>query len=266
MIEKILTKAWNNYKKNFAVLIGSFLISIIVPGIVVGAVGVVSFLPLILKVTSLGMENGLKSAISSNALLYLFIPLVIVFTTLLLVSPPFSYGFMHVIKLSRKRKVKIKMIFDGVKIFWKRAIAQQILALIFLFLASVPFIISAVNYVSPFYTKTNYASLFYTEAMPLELTAIIFLWSIAMLILGFLFMFWPASIVVYNVGVTEGLKRGMKKVSSNLLESLILILVIMLLSVATSALESIIPIVPTILIRPLYTSIIIEGCINLKEK
>jgi len=260
MIEKILTKAWNNYKKNFVILVGSFLVSIIVPGIVVGVVGVVSFLPLILKVISLGVENGLKSAISSNALLYLFIPLVIVFTTLLLVSPPFSYGFMHVIKLSRKRKVKIKMIFDGVKIFWNRAILQQILALIFFSLASVPFIISFII------SAVNYAPLSYTKTMPLGFAVIIFLWSIAMLILGFLFMFWPASIVVYNVGVTEGLKRGMKKVSSNLLESFVLILVIMLISIAVSALESIIPIVPTILITPLCTSIIIEGCINLKEK
>ncbi len=278
VVDKILYKAWENYKKNFATFIGGLVLSVIIPTLIVTIPAVIMFLPLMHVLFSSGFSAAIKYFMA-----HIEIFLIDIFVLLLLsliVFPPFSFGFIHLVKKGRKRKAKVQFLFEGVKIYWKKAILQQVLsfAIFMVITAMVAFpaffhLKSVIPHVyAPKVEKNSvmpYDTVEYSHSPGFALFVFLTyfsIWFLLILVVSFFLLYWRYEIVNFDCGVIEGLKRSISKVRHNLFETFVVCLIIALISAVAVLVEKVIPIIPTLLISPLLTSILVEASAQLKEK
>ncbi len=269
-MEKIFQKAWENYKKNIVTFIGGYFLSLLIPVIIISVPAVVMFLPLLNILLSSGI-NGAINYIFANFRM-LLLELMCLFILSFFIFPPFTFGFIHLVKEGRKRKgAKIKMLFDGIKVYWKKAIVQQILSLLIFLGITVAVGIPALSELHQLHIHTSsFSTIISNKAEGIRIIGLIlgylFLWLALLLIVGFFLIYWRYEIVNFNTGVLEGLKRSVKKVRYNLLETFVVWLVIIMISSVTGLLDKIIPFVATFILAPLIISILVEASLQLKEK
>ncbi len=261
-MEKILRKAWDNYKSNIAVFIGAFLISFLIPFAIVAIFSVIVFYPHISTFFTSGI-SGVTKLIATDILKYLLLPIFLTALCAIIAFPPFNFGFMYVVARGRKNRVKLSTLFDGVRIFWKRAILQNIATLFILLLVSLPFIGVGYDFLTAFIAKQFSEELI--SSLILQVGALFVLWALVILIVWFFLIYWAPSIVVYNKGVVEGLKVSVRKVRKNLLETFVVFLFVLLIAAVCGLLERAIPFIPSIILSPLITCLLVEACAQLNE-
>ncbi len=266
-MEKIFQKAWENYKKNIVTFIGGYFLSLLIPVIILSIPAIIMFLPLLNLLFSSGINEVINYVLTNFRVLLLEI--MCLFIISLFIFSPFSFGFIHLVKEGRKRKgAKIKMLFDGIKVYWKKAIAQQLLSLL-IFLGITAIVgIPALSELHQLHIHTSSFISNKTEAIRILglILGYLFLWLALLLIVGFFLIYWRYEIVNFNISVLEGLKRSVKKVRYNLLETFVVWLVIIMISSVTGLLDKIIPFVATFILTPLIISILVEASLQLKEK
>ena len=256
-MEKILQKAWKNYTSNIFSFIGGFLLSLLIPLVVTGIVAIVSFSPIILTLFSSGF-SGVVELVKSNMLTHFIIPLVLTAVVLILISAPFYFGFVYMVTTASKRKSnKLYLLFEGVKKFWKRAIVQEFIYLGIIGLVSLPFVKIMFDLLSAVATG-NFLSVMFGAG------ALFVAWFVIILLIAFFLIYWVPVIVIYDKGVIESARISLSKVRKNLLETFVVALILLLISFTVVALENIIPLVPSIVILPLSTCILVEACKELK--
>ncbi len=268
-MEKILQKAWENYRKNIVTFIGGYFLSLLIPFIIISVPAVVMFLPLLNILFSSGVNEVIKYIFTNFRVLLLEI--MCLFIISLFIFSPFSFGFIHLVKEGRKRKgAKIKMLFDGIKLYWKKAIVQQLLSLLIFLGITAVVGIPALSELHQLHIHTSSFSTVISNKEGIKIIGLIlgylFLWLALLLIVGFFLIYWPYEIVNFNAGVLKGLERSVKKVRYNLLETFVLWLVIIMISSVAGLLDRIIPFVATFILTPLIISILVEASLQLKEK
>ncbi len=266
-MEKIFQKAWENYKKNIATFIGGYFLSLLIPITILSIPAIIMFLPLLNILFSSGINEAINYVFTNFRVLLL--ETMCLFIISLFIFPPFTFGFIHLVKEGRKRKgAKIKMVFDGVKLYWKKAIAQQLLSLL-IFLGITAIVgIPALSELHQLHIHTSSFISNKPEAIRIIglILGYLFLWLALLLIVGFFLIYWIYEIVNFNISVLEGLKRSVKKVRYNLLETFVVWLVIIMISTVAGLLDKIFPFVATFILTPLIISILVEASLQLKEK
>ena len=256
-MEKIINKAWKNYTNNIFSLIGGFVLSFLIPLAVTGVVAIISFSPLIYAAFASGFSGAIELA-KSNILVYLIVPLIVTGIVFILIFSPFYFGFVHMVVTGSKRKnVKLAVLFEGIKKFWKKAIVQQLLYLLLITVISLPFVKIGFD-MFPLLTTNKSTSVF------LGAFSILISWIAILILIGFFLLYWIPAIVIYDKGVIESAKISLIKVRKNLLETFVVYLLIILISAIAGVLENIVPLIPSIVLTPLSVSILVEACKELK--
>ncbi len=269
-MEKILQKAWENYTSNIAVFVGAYALSILIPLAITAIFGVLVFFPHISALLNFGTA-GIETLVETNLQGYLFIPLLLLIICVTIVFPPFSFGFTYVVASGRKRrrKPKISTLFEGARIFWKRAIVKEILHSLILFSVSVPFIAAGYSSLPAVLEKMHPESyVAFAEAFTGApgLVVLYILWVLVLFVVSFFFAYWEPSIVIYNKGVVDGLKISIRKVRKNILETFVVYLLAIMTGAVVWALERAVPFIPTLILFPLVTCLLVEACAQLKER
>ncbi|HIQ50153.1 MAG TPA: hypothetical protein EYH56_03075 [Nanoarchaeota archaeon] len=256
-MEKILQKAWKKYTNNIFSLIVGFIISLLIPLIVTGIVAIIAFSPLIFSFLSSGFTTTIE-LIKSNMLTSFIIPLVLVIIVSIFVFKPFEFGFIYMVsKIDKRKDSKVSLLFEGVKNFWKRAIIQEFIFLGIICLVSIPFALVGFNLFSS-NIETNFINAIFGSF------ALFVAWFIIILLIGFFLIYWAPAIVIYDKDVIEAAKISFDKVRENLIETIVIGFILVLISIVIIALENVIPFVPSIIISPLSTCILVEACKELK--
>ncbi len=256
-MEKILGNAWKNYTNNIFTFIGGFLISFLVPLAITLLAGVILFSPLLYAFMTSGLQAAVE-LIKANFLVYFLIPMVITGVVFVFTFAPFNFGFIYlIVSGSKKKKIRVSYVFDGVKKFWKKAIGQQVLYLAIITIVSLPFVKIGLDLL-PIFSKNISLSIL------LGGVSIFLIWVIMIMIIAFFLIFWAPCIVIYNKSVVESMKMSVIKVRKNMLETFVIYLFIILISAIAGILENVVPLIPSIILTPLSVAIIVEACKKLK--
>ncbi len=193
--------------------------------------------------------SGIETFLSSTNFLMFLLPIVfgaIVGITLLAVLE-FGYLYMAA-KLINNKKISVKDIFTGTKLFWKRALVYYAFSIGIVLALFSPVIVSL-------FLKILFVS-----------SILIIVSAISLVVVFFFLVFWSQCIVLYDIGVIEGAKRSYRKVRKNILNTIILMIIIAVLGIAIGFTENLIPLIPTILFAPFVKLVYLDACKRFKEK
>ncbi len=260
-LEKIFQKAWKIYKNNFLSVVGGYFLLGIISLLVFTVFSFPSLIhasPLLVKIflsTHPLSEGEVKELVfqylSSINLSAFLIPLILGAILGVLVFIVLQMGYLSfLVRLGKGKRAKatIREIFEDARYFALRALAQFFLSILIGLTFFVPPILSAVF--------RNH----------LVTAVLLFLGITGIVIVFFFLTFWEQCIVIYDAGVIEAMKRSYRKVRKNIFDTLLLLIIIWIIAIAVSMIESVIPLIPSLLFTPYAKIVYIEACKTFKER
>ena len=210
--------AWKAFKKNWKTLISGAFIALILLYMFIG-IGFIPFLRPIQSVT-----QGEEILTESNIVLMATGTIIMLFGLFIYVI--FLTAFIQLCNQALKKKAVLKTMFDEARYRWKPFLAVNILVMIISFFVYSPAILMFLLFIA-------------TENISFVFAGLL-MYLVAMLLVLF-FMFSQFSVVIDKVGAVTGVKRSVRFVRANYIETLKLIILVIILSLVISIALAFIP-------------------------